>query len=98
MIRLPSHRSWSAFAAMAMMIAAAPALVISQSGGADGPWDSPWIEPWPALLDRPASADSELAALQQRIDAALLRLEKSDGDIKPTVASLGSDADQRVEP
>lgn len=58
-----------------MMIAIAPTLVVSQPDRVDDPWK----EPWPAMLDRPATVEPELAALQQRIDASLERLLKSGG-------------------
>ncbi len=67
----------------AMMIAIVPAVVVSQAGRANEPWDNPWAEPWPVLLDRPASVEPELAALQQRIDASLERLLKSGGEVAP---------------
>jgi hypothetical protein len=78
--RLFSNRTWSAFAVGALMIAIAPTLVVSQPDRAD----NPWAEPWPALLDRPAAVEPELAALQRRIDASLERLLKSGGEASPT--------------
>jgi len=56
------------------MIAVAPALVVSHHDRIDA-----WKKPWPALLDRPAAVEPELAVLQRRIEASLERLLKSDG-------------------
>ena len=64
----------------AIMIAIAPTLVVSQPDRADDPWK----EPWPVLLGRSAPVEPELAALQQRIDASLQRLLKSEGAIPPS--------------
>ena len=63
----------------AMMIAIAPTLVVSQPDRAD----NPWAEPWPALLDRPAAVEPELAALQRRIEASLEQLLKSESGAPP---------------
>jgi len=63
------------FAVGALLIAIAPALVISQPDRIA----TPWQKPWPALLDRPAAVEPELAVLQRRIEASLERLLKSDG-------------------
>jgi len=76
--RLTTHRTWTAFAFAAVMIAAAPAIVVSRTSRTDAPWQHPWSGPWPALLDRPMSIDPDLAALQQRIDVSLERLMRSD--------------------
>ena len=76
MNRLITPHIWSAFAFAAVMIAAAPVIVLSQTGRANDPWSGPW----PDLLDRPVIVDPELAALQQRIDASLARLMKSDSE------------------
>jgi hypothetical protein len=81
--RLITHRTWSVFAFAAVMIAAVPVIVVSQTGRANGPWNDPWSGPWPALLDRPAAVDPGLAALQQRIDASLERLMKSGSEAAP---------------
>jgi hypothetical protein len=81
--RLINPHAWSAFAFAAVMIAAAPVIVLSQTGRANAPWNDPWSGPWPALLDRAATVDPELAALQQRIDASLARLMKSDSEAAP---------------
>jgi hypothetical protein len=78
--RLITHRTWSAFAFAALVIAAAPVIVVTQTGRANDPWNDPWSGPWPALLDRPVTLDPELAALQQRIDASLERLMKFDSE------------------
>jgi hypothetical protein len=71
--RLLNNRTWSAFAVGTIMIAIAPTLVISQPDRAGDPRK----EPWPALLDRRAAVEPELAALQQRIDASMERLLRS---------------------
>jgi hypothetical protein len=76
--RLTTHCTWTACAIAAVMIAAAPVIVVSQTGRTDEPWQDPWSGPWPALLDRPMSIDPDLAALQQRIDVSLERLMRSD--------------------
>ena len=75
MSRLFSSRTWSALAVGAVMIAIASALVISHYDRIDASWK----KPWPALLDRPAVVEPELAVLQRRIAASLERLLKSDG-------------------
>ena len=80
MNRLITPHIWSAFAFAAATIAAAPVIVLSQTGRANEPWNDPWSGPWPALLDRPVTVDPELAALQQRIDASLAQLMKSDSE------------------
>ena len=81
--RMLDNRTWSAFAVGAIIIAIAPALVVSQTGRANEPWNDAWAEPWPALLDRPAAVQPELAALQQRIDASLEQLIKSGVEVPP---------------
>jgi hypothetical protein len=73
--RLFSNRTWSALAVGAVMIAIASTLVIGQYDHID----ASWRKPWPALLDRPAAVEPELAVLQRRIEASLERLLKSDG-------------------
>jgi len=78
--RQMTHRTWSAYVFAAAVIVAAPAVVVSQTGRANEPWNDPWSGHWPALLDRPASIDPSLAALQQRIDASLDRLMVSDSE------------------
>ena len=65
------------------MIAAVPVIAVTLTGRANGPWNDPWSGPWPALLDRPATVDPGLAALQQRIDASLERLIKSGSEAAP---------------
>ena len=96
MNRLTTHRiwhhSWSAFAVAAVMAAAAPVLVVSQTGRANQPWDDPWSGPWPALLERPVSVNPELAALQQRIDASLERLMVSSSEAAPSRKLLADSA------
>ncbi|WP_068018739.1 hypothetical protein [Rhodoplanes sp. Z2-YC6860] len=57
-----------------MVTAIAPVLVI----GRHDRIDASWKKPWPALLDRPAAVEPELAVLQRRIEASLERLLKSD--------------------
>jgi hypothetical protein len=95
--RLTTHRTWSAFAFAAVMIAAAPVIVVSQTGRANEPrnvpWNDPWSGPWPALLDRPTPVDPGLAALQQRIDASLERLMESGSEAAlPSRHQADSDA------
>jgi hypothetical protein len=75
-----SNRTWCAFAVGAVMIAIAPTLVISQPDRIDARRK----KPWPALLDRPAAVEPELAVLQRRIETSLERLLKSDGTAPPS--------------
>lgn len=90
------YRSWSALALAAVMVVAAPAIVVNQAGRAneprDVPWNDPWSGPWPALLDRPNAIDPQVAALQQRIDASLDRLMKASGEA-PLPGTLKADLD-----
>jgi hypothetical protein len=79
--RLITHRTWCAFAFAAVLIVAAPVIVVTQTG--NEPWNDPWSGPWPALLDRLVTGDPALAALQQRIDASLERLMRSDSEAAP---------------
>ena len=95
MNRLTTHRTWSALAFAALLIVAAPAIVVSQIGRANQPWSDPWSGPWPALLDRSRTVDPQLAALQQRIDRSLERLMTSS---REAAQSSWQQADSQTTP